>query len=453
MASVDGLVSGLNTSTIIQQLMQLERQGQVRLQTRQRDTESAISALQALNTKFLAITTAAKGMTGGTGWNLMTSTSSDTTRATAKSAAGAAAGELTFAVKQLASTELLKSSGTVAATTDVVATAPVTVTKDGVANAIAVGDGSLASVVKAINDARVGVTATAVQVSPGAYALQLASTTTGETAITVDNGSGGNPFAASTLGTVGVLTEGRNALMQVGVAADGTGGYQVSRTTNTFDDLLTGTTITLLKQDASTPVTVRATSDTGAVADGVAKLVDAMNAALSEMTRTSSYDSATKRRGLLYGDSSVRSLRGELATAVTGSPQSSPGLVGVSVQRDGTVLFDRQKFLDALAKDPAAVEAALGTAGLAGRVAAVADGASRSTSAAAGPGILTSAITSREGSIAALKENIASWDQRLALREQRLVAQFASLESALGASRSQGQWLAGQIAGLPTYGG
>lgn len=454
MASVDGLVSGLNTSSIISQLMQLERQGQVRLQTRQRETEGAIAALQALNTKFLGVTNATKSLTTGTGWDLAAATSSDTTRATAQATAGAASGDLTFLVKQLAGSEILKSSGTVADTNVTqVATGPVTITKDGVSKSVDVGDGTLGAIVKAINGAGAGVTATAVQVSTGAYSLQLTSTTTGNTAITVDDGAGGNPFASSTLGTVGVLTEGRDALLQVGVAADGSGGYQVSRKTNTISDLLAGTTITLLKQDTAIPVTVKTTSDAAGIADGVAKLVDAINATLSEMTRTGSYDLNTKRGGPLHGDSGIRSLRSQLATAVTGSSSSSAGLSGVSVQRDGTVLFDRQKFLDALAKDPAAVKTALGPSGLAGRVAAVAERASRSATAAGGAGVITSSITSRESNVAALKQNIASWDQRLALREQRLVAQFASLEKALGASRSQGQWLAGQIAGLPSYGG
>ena len=43
MASVDGLASGLNTTDIINQLMQLERQPQIRLQNRQQASESAIT--------------------------------------------------------------------------------------------------------------------------------------------------------------------------------------------------------------------------------------------------------------------------------------------------------------------------------------------------------------------------------------------------------------------------
>ncbi len=52
MAAIDGLSSGLDTTSIIKQLMQLERQPQVRLQTRQSATESAI--LSQAGTAMLA---------------------------------------------------------------------------------------------------------------------------------------------------------------------------------------------------------------------------------------------------------------------------------------------------------------------------------------------------------------------------------------------------------------
>lgn len=457
MASIDGLASGLNTSTILSQLMQIERQGQVRLQNQQKQTQSAISALQGLNSKFLAVGTAAKAFSAGslsTGWNAMSVTSSDATRATVTTKAGATAGQVTFAVKQLASAETWKTTGTTAAMTDVVVApgSSLTLTKDGIAKPVNVGDGTLSAVIEGIRVAGAGVTASAVQVSPGAYALQLTSATTGDTAITLTDSAGADPFSGYALGSLAQVNDGKNALLQVGVAADGSGGYQVTRTTNSVSDLLAGTTISLLRQDASAPVTVQAVSDSAAVADGIAKLVDSVNATLSEMSRTGSYDSATKKAGVLYGDGAVRGLRSTLISAVTGSSSSSPGIVGVSVQRDGSVKFDRAKFLDALAKDPAAVEATLGENGLAGRLASVADAATRGQHAAGGGGLLTAAISNRQRSVTSLQNDIAQWDNRLALREQRLTAQFTSLEKALGSAQSQGQWLAGQLSGLPNWG-
>jgi flagellar hook-associated protein 2 len=453
-ATIDGLVSGLNTTQIISQLMKLERSSQDRLRVQQTQTETGISALRSLNAKFLSISSAAKTLMGASGWNAAAATSSDVTRASATSKAGAAAGEVTFAVKQLASTEVLKSAGTVTATTDLVAAASstFTITKDGTAVSVSTGDGTLAGVVDGINAAKAGVTASMVQVSPGAYALQLTSTTSGATTLTVD----GDPFAGSTLGSVSEITPGANAQLQVGVAADGSGGYAVERTSNTISDLLSGTTVTLLKQDATVPVTVRAASDSSAVADNVANLVDNLNATLAEMKRTGSYDPTTKKSGPLYSNGAVRGLRNQLVAAVSGSSTNSPAVAGISVQRDGTVAFDRSKFLEAHAADPGGVRARLGEGttdapGLSARLAAVSDAASRPKDAVGGTGILTAAIGNRERSIAQITSDITRWDQRLELREQRLVAQFTAMEKALGSAQQQGQWLAGQIASLPRY--
>lgn len=463
--SVDGMVSGLDTSTIISQLMSLERSGQDRLKTRQAATESSITALRALNTRFLSITTAAKGLSATTGWNAATATTTDATRASATSKPGALAGDLSFTVTQLASSEVWKTSGTVASPDAQVAAAGAsfTISKDGATKSISVGDGKLGSVVTAINAADAGVTASAVQVAPGSFTLQLTSSTSGETALSV----GSDPFTA-TLGPLARLTAGRNATLQVGVAADGTGGYQVTRKTNTVDDLLKGTTISLLRQDPTTPVSVKVASDSGKIADGVAAMVDAVNSALNEITRTGSYDANTKKGGVLYGDGSVRSLKAQLVSAVTGGSGTSPAVAGVSVQRDGSVAFDRAKFLTALAADPDGVQARLGAGtpeqvtggvttaavpGLAARLTAVAEAASRGQGATGGTGILTAAVANRERSISSLRTDISRWDTRLKLREERLVAQFARLETVLGSAQQQGQWLAGQIAGLPGYGG
>lgn len=467
--AVDGLVSGLDTSQIISQLMRLERAGQDRLRVKQTETESGISALRSLNTRFLSLGTVAKALALPTGWNAATATSSDPTRVSASAKPGALAGELSFVVKQLATTELYKSSGTVAAPTDAVALvgSSFSITKDGATKAVGVGDGTLNGVVSAINAADAGVTATAVQLSPGAWALQLSSTTSGDVALSFGSFTAPLGKLSSPLGTLAEVTTGKDAQVQVGVAADLSGGYTVSRKSNTIDDLLKGTTLVLLRQDPTAVVTVKVSSDTAAMADSVAKLVDSVNAALSEISRTATYDTATKKAGVLLGEGSVRTLRNQLINAVTGGPGSTPSIAGVSVQRDGTVVFDRAKFLTALAADPEGVRARLGAGteagvvngaavpavpGLAARLAAVAEAASRGQGATGGTGLLTAAIANRERSVNELKTDISRWDNRLKLREERLVAQFARLETALGAAQQQGQWLAGQIAGLPSYG-
>src|SRR5947208_13615137 len=76
MTSVDGLVSGLNTSDIISKLMQIERQPQDALKSQLALLNSRISAYQTINTKMAAVSTAATALSTLTGWNVFAATSS-----------------------------------------------------------------------------------------------------------------------------------------------------------------------------------------------------------------------------------------------------------------------------------------------------------------------------------------------------------------------------------------
>ena len=102
------------------------------------------------------------------------------------------------------------------------------------------------------------------------------------------------------------LVSGADAVLRVGGNGDGTGGYSIQRASNTFSDVLEGVTITLTKADPATEVTVGVAADTGAIADRVSKLVDAVNAAVTGMAKQQAYDPDTKTAGPLLGDLLVR---------------------------------------------------------------------------------------------------------------------------------------------------
>lgn len=468
MASVDGLVSGLNTSDIIKQLMQLERIPQQRLQSRQSAAESSILSLRTLNSKFLAISSAAEkfgaALPGAavasppkpTDWQLTTASSSDDKRATAKAVTGAPASTLSFNVKQLArassylgTTAYAGMGATFAPTAadPAVAHKTFTLTKNGGAPVtITTANGTLEETVTAINTAGAGVSASTVQVTPGQYRLQLTSTTTGAGTITLTDSDGGQHQGSA-------VVAGQDAIITLA------GGTNVTRSSNTISDVLEGVTLTLAKADwdpvtstfTEPPVTVTVAKDSDGIAARVQALVDVANGARSEAKNLTSFDPVTKAKGRLYGDSGVRGLVDRLRTSIVAG-DAQVGLAGVTVNRDGVVEFDKAKFLARLAAAPAAVEKALGKDGLAGRLHKLADQTSRGEAAVGGPGLITSAITSRENQIASLTSNIESWDARLALKEKTLQRQYTALETALGKSQSQGAWLAGQLANLPKWG-
>src|SRR5437763_16656563 len=99
--SVDGLISGLNTSDIISKLMQIERQPQDALKLQLATLNSRIAAYQTINTKISALNDASNALSTATGWNVFAANSSLPTSATATATSAATAGSLTFVVNQL----------------------------------------------------------------------------------------------------------------------------------------------------------------------------------------------------------------------------------------------------------------------------------------------------------------------------------------------------------------
>jgi len=121
--SVDGLVSGLDTTTIISQLMAIEKQPQDALKTKQTDANQMVAVYQALNTKFAALGSAAQTISRVADWRAMKATSSST-NVTASATAAASTGSLSFTVTQLSRAGSVATTGTVASTSVVVANGP-----------------------------------------------------------------------------------------------------------------------------------------------------------------------------------------------------------------------------------------------------------------------------------------------------------------------------------------
>ena len=63
LTTVDGLVSGMNTTQVISQLMQLAAQPQTNLKTEVSKENAVISAYQSVNAKMAALKTAAEAFT------------------------------------------------------------------------------------------------------------------------------------------------------------------------------------------------------------------------------------------------------------------------------------------------------------------------------------------------------------------------------------------------------
>jgi flagellar hook-associated protein 2 len=455
--SVDGLISGMDTTSLITQLLQAEAGPQTALKKRLTVAETSASAYRTVNTAFAAVRSAAEAVLKSDTWTPMKATSSASSVAVSASN-GAQPGSLTFTVDELATSHSVlnrTTPGTWTSATSAYGAAEIEVfDENGVALTPKItigGTGTLADAAAAINaDTTHKLSASVVQLSTGEAALRITSEETGAA----------SKFSLAGAGSFTDNTVGRDAKISIGVDNP----VSVTSATNTFDSVLPGATLTV-SQKGTEKITVSIADDPNAVAAKVQSLVDAVNSALTTVkTYTNNSKGST---AALRGDFSVNQLAGQLLDAVSFAvgPDGSPAKVGFELSKDGKVSFDKNVFLNALKEDPAlAQRMAGGTAagigpdaiagtgddvaasGVAGRLLQVAKSASDSTT-----GALSKLAQGQDSLAEDIQDKIEAWDIRLAKRKEMLTRQFTAMETALSGLKNQSTWLAGQINGLPQW--
>ncbi|WP_430780658.1 flagellar filament capping protein FliD [Actinoplanes sp. G11-F43] len=468
-SSVDGLVSGLSTSSMISQMMQVEAAPQTQLKTKVQTAQTAVTSYQSVNSKLKAMKSAGDALGSLGSWRALTATSSSTSvTATATGGLTGMTGGVKFDVSSVAraQTTVLKVTDTTAEqafpSTITVQPGSWSTDADGVDQFTPVGDpvtvtvpeprkaDSLTSAMNSATDANgvsLGIRAYTVSTGGTAGVVQFTGMKSGAA-------NGFQVLGLENTGTGGTSPETSSAKDAVLTMNPGTSSeYKVNSSTNTFSALMPGVTISVSKQE--TGVTVDAASDSKAIAGKMQALVDAANAALSEIKSQTAYDKDTRASAPLTGDFTVRQMNqavlGMISTGLsydktttTNGVESKTAInfgslsqLGVSLSRDGQLSFDATAFAKAYADDPGKVQ----EAGMAfgSQVRALADKQSNT---------VTNVITGRKNEIDSLNEQIENWDVRLATRKQALQRQYAALESSLGTLKNQSSWLSGQIASL-----
>lgn len=437
-----GLASGMDTGSILDQLMALERRPIAKVQLSQRQVEVRQAALRDISSRLGALKSAAVDLRSVATWaDTQTVESSDTTKLGATRISGAGAGGYQVAITRLAAAEqrtyAYTSSGSAG-----------TITVGGVSIDIAAG-ADLQKAVDAINsrsDSPVYAAAVSGQMVLSAKATGAASTFT----------ASGTTIAEDT------------AKAKAGVdAAYSVDGTAKTSSTNTVKDAIAGLELTLKGVTASAvtvtvgapaPDEVKVKEKVMAFVEKYNALIDAVRAKVDErrVPRPTSESDALK--GVLSGDSmlvrTLSTLRTGVADAVAGNPAALDELreIGISTGATtgwgtlssdavkGKLVLDEAKLSSALSLDRASVRSLL-------------DGFSKRLEGLIDPittagGTIPSRLNGGDAEIKRLRDSVAAMEQRLQGRERMLRAQFDAMERALAASRSQGAWLAGQLGTL-----
>jgi flagellar hook-associated protein 2 len=282
-----------------------------------------ISTFGQLKSMVSSLSDAVGNLNSLTGWNAVTTTSSNAEFVTATATGGTVATSFSVEVQNLAKAQTTASAPMLPVGGFVgVGSLKLELGKwqggnftPGVGTPVDITIGAtdkLSDVAGKINGANAGVTATILSDASGERLL-LRSKTTGEAAgfrMSATDGDGNN---ADALGLSRLTT---GASIDYGVDAKATvNGIAVTSATNQFANTVAGVTFTAVKATTA-PVEIAVAKDDTTVkanVDAFVKAYNTLNQALNSITK---YDKDTKTAGLLQGDSTAIGLQNALRNAI-----------------------------------------------------------------------------------------------------------------------------------------
>jgi flagellar hook-associated protein 2 len=448
---LSGLVSGIDTQSIISQLMTIEKAPRTKITLDQDATTKRQSLLQDLSTKLTTLKSTNDDLKSVLSWlDTQTVESGDTSKVTVSRIGGAPPGGYDIAITQLASAErqtFAFASPAADGTLDIA-------NADGSARtSIALKAGaSVDDAVSAINGSSTSQLY-AVNVNGS---LVLSAKTTGDTSGFAITGAG-----------VGAQTErvaGQNAKLTINDVA-----YE--RQSNTITDAIPGVQFTLKGKTAvgsSVGVTV---GTPGPDKDAIVTKVKAFVTAYNDVVKTARADVTEKpvvngsttadvQTGTLFGDSGINMMLSQFRSTLSAPIAGLTGLtsmadIGVSTGAantgssinqdsvDGLLTVDETKLRTALDTNPNGVRALLG--GVSGTTGFGQTFASSLSSYQGSAGLLQSRILSATSDLTDLATKLTDFDARMDAKQDLLQKQFTAMETALNASQSAGSSLAGLI--------
>ena len=361
--SSTGVGSGLDVKSIVSQLVAIERQPLVALQTNASKIKSQVSIYGTIKSQVTTLGDAAAVLSRTSGWSAQKATSSNSTAVAVTAGTSATSAALTVSVQQLAQAQAVTSAG-VASGAAAGATGTLSIqlgkwtgasfggTGTAVPVTVAATD-SISTIAAAINAANAGVSATVLNDGTNDR-LVVRSTSTGVASGFSITPTGGNAALAAygfTDSTALVPSSSGMYMGQGGLDANlKVNGVALTSATNNMANVIPGVSLQLL-QTTTTGVDIAVTQDADAVQKNIQSFVDAYNAVNQTIADATKYSAATKTGGVLQGDATTlglqSALRSLLSSSSTGSSYINLSQVGLERQTDGSLTINSTKLATA----------------------------------------------------------------------------------------------------------
>jgi len=226
------------------------------------------------------------------------------------------------------------------------------------------GETSLADVRDAINNASIGVTASIIEVSEGAFSLMVKSAVGEDRALRIKSHLDGseNNVLKYNPGNVSSLADSANQVVVASNANFTVDGVSVTRNSNTITDLFSGVTMELASINSNDIGTDQTISSSYSQSDALATLetvVTEINYLLAFLKEQSKPGLNGEDGGPLNGDHFIRYVETKIksltSTPITGYDDDDIYLsnFGVVTELDGTLSIDETRFAEYFSANPA----------------------------------------------------------------------------------------------------
>ena len=310
---------------------------------------------------------------------------------------------------------------------------------------------SLEGIMQAINDADIGVKAGIINDgSDNPYRLVLTGQNVATDFSLDDSGLTGGT-GTDTLGVFegpgGTTNPPVQEATRAHVVVDGVDIYSDS---NTLTEAIPGVTLDLVQAKTGETTSLSVSLDKEAIKSTIEKFADGYNKVVSFVTGQSVIDG--KGGGVLSGDSGINSLKRHLQNMLT-TPFDNSGVftslsqLGFETQKDGTLTVNSETLSKAVDENLDSVTTLLagedGKDGLATQFQDYLESMTSSTT-----GMLQGRKTSINSSIKRMDNRIETMEARLVQREKTLRAQFNAMETLVSGMNAQSSFLGQQMAAI-----
>jgi flagellar hook-associated protein 2 len=358
MFSIDGLISGLNTESIIEGLISIQNRKVDGFKSRKAGVLVKQQSLQGVEARLLSFRAKLAQLNRSTN-SLFESRqvqSSHPELVTSTASNQAVEGSYSIRVMSLAAAHQIGSNG-FSSSTDAITTGnlrlqvgdrpPATITVDGSNN-------SVAGLVQAINAQSQDVSATIIRdQASGTDRILLTSKHTGsDNSISIVNNLATVPGVARPDFSGTPIQSASNAVVQFG---SGAGAIVTEFATNRVETLIQGVTLDLKSANVSQDITISVSRNTESAQNAIKEFVEEYNSLVTFINDQTRFNPETQLASPLLGNRSVSELKNRLAAMVTetvqglGTNLNRLSQVGLTIDATGKLNLDNAKLGKALA--------------------------------------------------------------------------------------------------------